>query len=60
MSKNNNITDEEVVEYCIKKLNFAKDQVEFDQEFSKVLDELFQSKVNSKPSKYQSIPLFDA
>ena len=30
---------------------FAKEQVELDQDFSQALDELFQSKVNSKPSK---------
>jgi hypothetical protein len=30
---------------------FAKVQVELDPEFSQALDELFQSKVNSKPSK---------
>lgn len=30
---------------------FAKEQVELDQEFAQALDELFKSKVNSKPSK---------
>lgn len=30
---------------------FAKEQVELDKEFSQALDELFLSKVNSKPSK---------
>ena len=30
---------------------FAKEQVELDQEFSQALDELFLSKVNTKPTK---------
>lgn len=30
---------------------FAEEQVELDQEFSHALDELFKSKINSKPSK---------
>lgn len=30
---------------------FAKEQVELDHEFSQALDELFQSKINSEPTK---------
>ncbi len=31
--------------------NFAKEQIELDEDFSQALDELFLSKVNTKPSK---------
>jgi len=45
---------EELFKIIIKREDlskFIKEQVELDQEFTQVLDELIQSKVNSKPSK---------